>query len=110
MLTGTSSSVLGGQVADIFLLAADDAGEPAFVVVDRDRVGVVDLPSHDVVRRNAEICVDGLALAESDVLTLDSQRVVDIAVTLFAAETAGSQTGPPRLLPNTPASVGSSAE
>lgn len=38
MLTGTSSSVLGGQVADIFLLAADDAGEPAFVVVDRDRV------------------------------------------------------------------------
>jgi alkylation response protein AidB-like acyl-CoA dehydrogenase len=88
-LSGTSSYVLGGQVADVFLLAADDAGKLAFVVVDRDRLDVTDLPSHDVVRRNAEITVDGLVLAEGDVLTLDSQRVVDIAVTLFAAETAG---------------------
>ncbi|TCN58434.1 alkylation response protein AidB-like acyl-CoA dehydrogenase [Rhodococcus sp. SMB37] len=88
-LSGTSSHVLGGQVADVFLLAADDDGRLVFVVVDRDRLDVTDLPSYDVVRRNAEVSVDGLVLAEGDVLTLDPQRVVDIAVTLFAAETAG---------------------
>ncbi|MEE2056613.1 acyl-CoA dehydrogenase [Rhodococcus artemisiae] len=89
VLSGTSSYVLGGQVADVFLLAADDEGTLAFVVIDRDRLDVTDLPSHDVVRRNAEVTVDGLPLSDSDILTLDSQRVVDIAVTLFAAETAG---------------------
>ncbi|MCK0092395.1 acyl-CoA dehydrogenase [Rhodococcus sp. HNM0563] len=89
VLSGTSSYVLGGQVADVFLLAADDDGTLAFVVVDRDRLDVTDLPSYDVVRRNAEVTVDGLVLSDCDILTLDSQRVVDIAVTLFAAETAG---------------------
>ncbi|UTT50115.1 acyl-CoA dehydrogenase [Rhodococcus gordoniae] len=88
-LSGTSGVVLGGQVADVFLLAADDDGETAFVVVTRDRVDVAHLPSYDVVRRNAEITVDGLDLSDGDVLRLDSQRVVDIAATLFAAESAG---------------------
>ncbi|WP_407445225.1 acyl-CoA dehydrogenase [Rhodococcus sp. (in: high G+C Gram-positive bacteria)] len=88
-LSGTSGVVLGGQVADVFLLAADDDGERAFVVVARDRIGVTDLPSYDVVRRNAEITADGLALADGDVLTVDPDRVLDIAATLFAAEAAG---------------------
>ncbi|MFE3292230.1 acyl-CoA dehydrogenase [Rhodococcus sp. NPDC059234] len=88
-LSGTSSHILGGQVGDVFLLAADDAGQLAFVVVDRDRLDVDELPSHDVVRRNAEVTVDGLELADGDVLGLDSQRVLDIAATLFAAESAG---------------------
>lgn len=88
-LSGTSSLVLGGHVADVFLLAADDGGRLTFVVVDRDRLGVTDLPSHDVVRRNAEVTVDGLALTDADVLALDAQRVLDIAATLFAAEASG---------------------
>ncbi|WP_433608030.1 acyl-CoA dehydrogenase [Prescottella agglutinans] len=91
-LSGTSSFVLGGQVGDVFLLAAsDDAadGDLVFVVVERDRLDVTELPSHDVVRRNAEVSVDGLELADGDVLALDSQRVLDIAATLFAAEASG---------------------
>ncbi|SEM20791.1 acyl-CoA dehydrogenase, partial [Rhodococcus maanshanensis] len=88
-LSGTSSHILGGQVGDVFLLAVDDAGELAFVVAPRDRLDVTELPSHDVVRRNAEVTVDGLELADGDVLELDSRRVRDIAATLFAAEAAG---------------------
>ncbi|MBS9372820.1 acyl-CoA dehydrogenase [Rhodococcus sp. B50] len=88
-LSGTSGVALGGQVADMFLLAADDNGERVFVVVARDRVDVTNLPSYDVIRRNAEITVDGVALSDEDVLSLDAQRVVDIAATLFAAEAAG---------------------
>ncbi|MEU5840212.1 acyl-CoA dehydrogenase [Rhodococcus sp. NPDC047139] len=88
-LSGTSGVVLGGQVADLFLLAADDAGKRVFVVVARDRVEVTNLPSYDVVRRNAEITASAAALCDEDVLTLDPQRIVDIAATLFAAEAAG---------------------
>ncbi len=88
-LSGTSSLVLGGQVGDVFLLAADDRGALAFVVLGRDRLDVTDLPSHDVVRRNAEITARALPLVDSDVLTLDPQRILDIAATLFAAEASG---------------------
>ncbi|WP_226436679.1 acyl-CoA dehydrogenase [Rhodococcus yananensis] len=88
-LTGTSSPALGGHVADVFLLAAADGDSTVFVVVDRDRLHVTDLPSHDVVRRNSEVTADDLTLADGDILTLDAQRVVDIAATLFAAEASG---------------------
>jgi alkylation response protein AidB-like acyl-CoA dehydrogenase len=88
-LSGTSSLVLGGQVGDVFLLAADDRGSLAFVVLGRDRLDVTDLPSHDVVRRNAEITARTLPLVDGDVLTLDPQRILDIAATLFAAEASG---------------------
>ncbi len=44
-LSGTSGVALGGQVADVFLLAADDGGERVFVVVTRDRVEVTNLPA-----------------------------------------------------------------
>ncbi|CRK50790.1 Acyl-CoA dehydrogenase, C-terminal domain protein [Rhodococcus sp. RD6.2] len=88
-LSGTSSLVLGGQVGDVFLLAADDRGSLAFVVLGRDRLDVTDLPSHDVVRRNAEITARTLPLVDSDILTLDPQRILDIAATLFAAEASG---------------------
>ncbi|MBX9151997.1 acyl-CoA dehydrogenase [Rhodococcus qingshengii] len=88
-LSGKSSHVLGGQVGDLFLLAAEDDGGLGFVVVSRDRLEVTELPSYDVVRRNAEVVVDGLELADGEVLDLDSRRVLDIAATLFSAEAAG---------------------
>ncbi|MDG3011659.1 acyl-CoA dehydrogenase [Rhodococcus sp. D2-41] len=88
-LSGTAGHVLGGQVGDVFLLAAREGEQLVFVVVDRDRLEVTDLPGYDVVRRNAEVTVDGLELAEDAVLQLDSQRVLDIAATLFAAEASG---------------------
>ncbi|MFM9257976.1 acyl-CoA dehydrogenase [Rhodococcus sp. 5A-K4] len=84
-LSGTSSQILGGHVGDVFLLATDSG----FVLLGRDRLEVTDLASYDVVRRNSEITVDGLVLADSEILTIDTQRVLDIAATLFAAEASG---------------------
>ncbi|MBC7304066.1 MAG: acyl-CoA dehydrogenase [Nocardia sp.] len=88
-LSGVSSPVLGGQVGDLFLLAVDDNGARAFVAVPRERLELTDLPSHDPVRRNAQVEVEGLTLAEGELVELDPQRVLDIAATLFAAEAAG---------------------
>ncbi|MFV9459029.1 acyl-CoA dehydrogenase [Rhodococcus sp. NM-2] len=88
-LDGESGYVLGGQVGDLFLLAATDGDETVFVVVARDRLDVTDLPSHDVARRNATAAANGLSIAEADVLQIDSQRVLDLAATLFAAEASG---------------------
>ena len=84
-LSGTSSQILGGHVADLFLLATDSG----FVLLGRDRLEVTDLASYDVVRRNSEVTVDGLVLTDSEILTIDTQRVLDIAATLFAAEASG---------------------
>ncbi|MGW6656720.1 acyl-CoA dehydrogenase [Rhodococcus sp. NPDC055024] len=84
-LSGTSSQILGGHVGDVFLLATDSG----FVLLERDRLEVTDLASYDVVRRNSEVTVDGLVLADAEILTIDTQRVLDIAATLFAAEASG---------------------
>ncbi|WP_037203452.1 acyl-CoA dehydrogenase [Rhodococcus opacus] len=88
-LDGESGYVLGGQVGDLFLLAARDGDETAFVALTRDRLDVTDLPSHDVVRRNATASANALEIAEAEVLQIDSQRVLDLAATLFAAEASG---------------------
>ncbi|QDQ98806.1 acyl-CoA dehydrogenase [Tomitella fengzijianii] len=88
-LTGESGPVLGGQVGDVFLLAADDGGRTVFVAVDRALLEVTDVRSHDLVRRNAIASADGADLDAGAILRPESGRVVDIAVTLFAAEAAG---------------------
>ncbi|BAH54125.1 acyl-CoA dehydrogenase [Rhodococcus opacus] len=88
-LDGESGYVLGGQVGDLFLLAAADGDDTVFVALTPDRLGVTDLPSHDVVRRNATAAVTGLEIADADVLQIDAQRVLDLAATLFAAEASG---------------------
>ncbi|SDD12707.1 acyl-CoA dehydrogenase [Rhodococcus tukisamuensis] len=88
-LTGTSSHVLGGQVGDLLLVAARDGDVTAWVLLRRDRLELTDLPSHDVVRRNAEFTVDGLELAADELLAVDPQRVLDLAATLLAAEASG---------------------
>ncbi|MDX5312091.1 MAG: acyl-CoA dehydrogenase family protein, partial [Rhodococcus sp. (in: high G+C Gram-positive bacteria)] len=61
-LSGRSGFVLGGHTADLLLVAAEDAGNRAWVLLHRDRVDVEDLPSHDVVRGNSQFEVDRLAL------------------------------------------------
>ncbi|MDX5312664.1 MAG: acyl-CoA dehydrogenase, partial [Rhodococcus sp. (in: high G+C Gram-positive bacteria)] len=88
-LSGRSGFVLGGHTADVLLVAAEDAGNRAWVLLHRDRVDVEDLPSHDVVRGNSQFEVDRLALGADDVLRIDPQRVTDLAAALFAAEASG---------------------
>ncbi|NLU81654.1 acyl-CoA dehydrogenase [Rhodococcus sp. HNM0569] len=91
LLSGTSGHALGGQIADVFLLAAHTAGEGddavTYVLVPRERLEVTDLVSHDVVRRNATVSADG---AEPILVpTMSDERVRDLAATLFAAEASG---------------------
>lgn len=88
-LSGRSGYVLGGHTADLLLVAAEDAGNRAWVLLRRDGLELEDLPSHDVVRGNSQIVVDGFALAAADVLRIEPQRVTDLAATLFAAEASG---------------------
>ncbi|MGW3481787.1 acyl-CoA dehydrogenase [Rhodococcus indonesiensis] len=88
-LSGRSGFVLGGHTADLLLVAAEDAGNRAWVLLRRDRIDVEDLPSHDVVRGNSQFEVDRLALGADDVLRIDPQRVTDLAAALFAAEASG---------------------
>lgn len=88
-LDGECGPVLGGQVGDLFLLAAADGDRTTFVMLDRARLDVTDLPSHDLARRNAAVNLDRLEIAEADVLDIPAQRVMDLAATLFAAEASG---------------------
>ncbi|QNG17936.1 acyl-CoA dehydrogenase [Rhodococcus triatomae] len=88
-VSGTSSHVLGGQIADLFLTAVQDGDSLAFVTLPRTAIEVTALSSHDVVRRGAEFTAPRLVLPDDAVLTLDPQRVLDIAATLFAAEASG---------------------
>ncbi|MDV7243256.1 MULTISPECIES: acyl-CoA dehydrogenase [Rhodococcus] len=89
ILDGESGYVLGGQVGDLFLLAARDGDTTVFVVLPREHLDVTDLPSHDVVRRNAVAAAHGIILSEDAVLSIDSRLVLDLAATLFAAEASG---------------------
>lgn len=88
-VSGVSGAVLGGGTGDLFLLAADDGGARAFVVVPRDRLLVAELASHDPARRNARVEIAGEVEVDSELLDLPARRVLDIAATLFAAEATG---------------------
>ncbi len=87
-LTGTSGAVVGGQTAGLFVLPVRDGDGTAWVVLDRERVEVLELPSHDLVRRNVQVRVDAVDVTDR-VLDLPAQRPADLAATLFAAEASG---------------------
>ncbi|MEE2032361.1 acyl-CoA dehydrogenase [Rhodococcus chondri] len=90
VLEGESGYALGGHTADLYLLAARDTiGDEVFVVVPREKGIVTELPSHDVVRRNATLTAAELGLGAGDVLAIAPARVRDLAATLFAAESSG---------------------
>ncbi|GAB3721181.1 acyl-CoA dehydrogenase [Nocardiopsis nanhaiensis] len=89
-LSGTSEPIMGGQVADLFVLPAKGADGVRWVVLPREALDVVDLPGHDLTRRVARVRADGAAVAPGDVLTgLGDHGVLDLAATLFAAEASG---------------------
>ena len=87
-LTGTSGVVVGGQLADLFVLPVVDGDGAAWVVLERDQVEVLELPSHDLTRRNAQVRADAVDVAER-LLDIPGQRPGDLAATLFAAEASG---------------------
>jgi alkylation response protein AidB-like acyl-CoA dehydrogenase len=87
-VSGVSAPVLGGQVADVFVVPAVHAGSLRWLVLQRDSVSVECVASHDLTRRLALLHVSA-NLASGDVLDIDQLTPRDIAATLFAAEASG---------------------
>jgi len=85
---GVSAPVLGGAVAELFLLPVAVADEIVWVVVRADAVESEERPSHDLTRRLTEVRIDTVVPA-ADVLTLDARLPLDLAATCFAAEASG---------------------
>jgi len=87
---GTARVVLGGQLAALVVAPAAIEGGVAWVVLDADEVATRELASVDSTRRVAEITVDGADIPASRRLTgVDNERVLDLVVTLTAAEAVG---------------------
>ena len=90
VVSGTSEPLLGGQVADLFVLPATGGDGTRWVVLPSTAVEVVALPGHDLTRRPARVRADSAVVAPGDVLTdLEEHSVLDLAATLFAAEASG---------------------
>ncbi|KQY50969.1 acyl-CoA dehydrogenase [Nocardioides sp. Root140] len=88
-VSGTSGVVMGGQLADVFVLPVQVSGATRWIVVTRSSGQVTSQPSHDLLRRFATVTVDDLHVSKADVLDLDPQRPLDLAAVLLAAESAG---------------------
>ncbi|MEV0810974.1 acyl-CoA dehydrogenase [Micromonospora sp. NPDC050200] len=89
-LSGTSAPVLGGQLADVFVLPVAHSAKTTWVVLRRAALTVSELASYDLTRRLARIHAEGVHVPADDVLSdLDPRRPLDLAATLFAAEASG---------------------
>ncbi|WP_327712188.1 acyl-CoA dehydrogenase [Streptomyces sp. NBC_00464] len=88
-VTGTSELVIGGHLADVFVLPASDEGRTTWLVLPRAAVDTTDLRSHDLTRRSSRVTVRSVPVPAVDLLDLDPRTPRDLAATLFAAESAG---------------------
>ena len=88
-LSGEPEPVLGGQLADIFVLPARSGDGIAWVMLERARLQVTAVLSHDPTRRCALVRAD-TTVTGTEVLTFaDDHRPLDLAATLVAAEASG---------------------
>lgn len=87
--TGTSELVIGGHLADVFVLPASDDGRTTWVVLPRAAVDTTDVRSHDLTRRSSRVTARSVPVPVADLLDLDPRTPRDLAATLFAAEAAG---------------------
>lgn len=88
-VTGTSELVIGGHLADLFVLPASDGDSTTWLVLPRAAVDTTDVRSHDLTRRSSRVTVRSVPVPAADLLELDPQTPRDLAATLFAAEAAG---------------------
>lgn len=90
VLSGTSEPIVGGQVADLFVLPATGPDGVHWLVLSREAVDVTALPGHDLTRRSARISADEVTVPIGDLLDdLAEDTVLDLTATLFAAEASG---------------------
>ncbi|MEU1491625.1 acyl-CoA dehydrogenase [Streptomyces sp. NPDC005776] len=88
-VSGTSELVIGGHLADVFVLPASDGGRTTWLVLPRAAVDTTDVRSHDLTRRSSRVTVRSVPVPATDLLDLDPRTPPDLAATLFAAEAAG---------------------
>ncbi|GAA2594918.1 MULTISPECIES: acyl-CoA dehydrogenase [Streptomyces] len=88
-LTGTSELVVGGHLADVFVLPAADGGRTTWLVLPRAAVDTTDVRSHDLTRRSSRVTARSVPVPAADLLALEPERPRDLAATLFAAEASG---------------------
>lgn len=88
-VTGTSELVIGGHLADVFVLPASDGGRTTWLVLPRAAVDTTDVRSHDLTRRSSRVTVRSVPVPAVDLLDVDPRTPLDLAATLFAAEAAG---------------------
>lgn len=88
-VTGESEAVVGGPLADLFVLPVRDGADTAWIVVPRQDVACTELRSHDLTRRSARVRLDALAVPDDAVLAVDARLPHDLAAVLFAAEASG---------------------
>ncbi|MFJ2706180.1 acyl-CoA dehydrogenase [Streptomyces sp. NPDC087428] len=88
-VTGTSDLVVGGHLADVFVLPASDNGSTTWLVLPRAAVDTTDVRSHDLTRRSSRVTARSVPVPAADLLDLDPQQPRDLAATLFAAESSG---------------------
>ncbi|THA64524.1 acyl-CoA dehydrogenase [Streptomyces sp. A0958] len=88
-VTGTSGLVVGGHLADVFVLPVSDGTTTTWLVLPRAAVDTADVRSHDLTRRSSRVTVRSVPVPAADLLELDPQTPRDLAATLCAAEAAG---------------------
>jgi alkylation response protein AidB-like acyl-CoA dehydrogenase len=91
-LSGGAGPVLGGDEAEMVLLAAKlEGGESAWFAVDADALSVRPLPALDLTRGLAavEAGAGGLLLGEEQRLAVDGEQVGSLASVVLAAEACG---------------------
>ncbi|WP_031089022.1 acyl-CoA dehydrogenase family protein, partial [Streptomyces sp. NRRL WC-3549] len=88
-VTGTGELVVGGHLADVFVLPAADAGRTTWLVLPRAAVETTDVRSHDLTRRSSRVTAHAVPVPAADLLDLDPRTPLDLAAVLFAAEASG---------------------
>ena len=90
IVSGVSEPVLGGQLADVFVLPVATPGGAGWVLLRRKSLTVTATPSYDLTRRLAVVHLDGVRVPAADVLSgVGSRLPLDLAAALFAAEASG---------------------
>lgn len=88
-VSGTTQPVIGGHLADHFVLPVRVEDGTYWVLAPRSDVEVADRTSHDLLRRLATLRLDDLVVGSAEILDLSPERPREIGAVLFAAEACG---------------------
>ncbi|MFF3494516.1 acyl-CoA dehydrogenase [Streptomyces sp. NPDC002795] len=86
---GDTELVVGGHLADLFVVPAREGDRFTWIVLPRAAVAVENLASHDLTRRSSRLGVREVAVEATDVLAVEAYLPFDLAAALFAAEASG---------------------